>query len=392
VVREARSVLAKVWHPDRHQGDAKVEARAQVKLQEINEAYSVIEVAGFPSAEVARLSETASATPPAPMERLPRLRWQLVQEGKQWAIAHLDDVAHAGRADELDYWATLYERGVPASAFVPPPPYGKRRSRLSQYAFDAMCAERVDGRALLEKEFLHYLVPAAERSPSARPEPRKADPPEHAARREAFLVWKIGSELNVVSSWFSEQITFKPDGPLRDRAKLAHIVGWYCEGWQPPDVLIARSTSSDERRTRLAPAVARLHRLQHLFAVARSFPMALGRTEQNLDWCEDMLEAASYAAGQSPRLPPRAYGLRDDLEAIQFAFLDRFQPDGNDKMIEVVRRVTGGLSERDANEAKLIQFARATSVLEPMQGTDFMLRFPSTIRCRRCHPSRELPC
>jgi hypothetical protein len=46
--REARNILAKVWHPDRHQGDDKVRVRADAKLKEINEAYALIERAGFP--------------------------------------------------------------------------------------------------------------------------------------------------------------------------------------------------------------------------------------------------------------------------------------------------------------------------------------------------------
>ena len=46
--REARNVLAKVWHPDRHQGDPKVHDRAAEKLRQINEAYAALETASFP--------------------------------------------------------------------------------------------------------------------------------------------------------------------------------------------------------------------------------------------------------------------------------------------------------------------------------------------------------
>jgi hypothetical protein len=52
--REARNVLAKVWHPDRHQGDPKVHDRADRKLREINEAYKLLETAGFPKVEFAQ--------------------------------------------------------------------------------------------------------------------------------------------------------------------------------------------------------------------------------------------------------------------------------------------------------------------------------------------------
>jgi hypothetical protein len=57
--KEARTVLAKVWHPDRHQGDPKLHDRADRKLREINEAYSTLEAAKFP------------ATPPPPPREAP---------------------------------------------------------------------------------------------------------------------------------------------------------------------------------------------------------------------------------------------------------------------------------------------------------------------------------
>jgi hypothetical protein len=49
VTREARNVLAKVWHPDRHATDPKLHDRAAAKLLQINEAYAAIEHAGFPT-------------------------------------------------------------------------------------------------------------------------------------------------------------------------------------------------------------------------------------------------------------------------------------------------------------------------------------------------------
>jgi len=58
VTREARNVLAKVWHPDRHATDPKVHDRAAAKLLQINEAYAAIEGAGFPS-----LTELPAARP-----------------------------------------------------------------------------------------------------------------------------------------------------------------------------------------------------------------------------------------------------------------------------------------------------------------------------------------
>jgi hypothetical protein len=64
--REARNVLAKVWHPDRHQSDAKVHDRAADKLRQINDAYATIESAGFPAAEAPRPREA----PPAYVDSL----------------------------------------------------------------------------------------------------------------------------------------------------------------------------------------------------------------------------------------------------------------------------------------------------------------------------------
>ena len=64
--REARNVLAKVWHPDRHQGDPQVHDRAADKLRQINDAYATIESAGFPAAEAPRPREA----PPAYVDSL----------------------------------------------------------------------------------------------------------------------------------------------------------------------------------------------------------------------------------------------------------------------------------------------------------------------------------
>ena len=64
--REARNVLAKVWHPDRHQGDPTLHERAADKLRQINEAYATIEHAGFPPAEAPRGREA----PPAYVDSL----------------------------------------------------------------------------------------------------------------------------------------------------------------------------------------------------------------------------------------------------------------------------------------------------------------------------------
>ncbi|MFT3700262.1 MAG: DnaJ domain-containing protein [Kofleriaceae bacterium] len=46
--REARNVLAKVWHPDKHHGDPKLQDRAAEKLRQVNDAYKTLETAQFP--------------------------------------------------------------------------------------------------------------------------------------------------------------------------------------------------------------------------------------------------------------------------------------------------------------------------------------------------------
>jgi hypothetical protein len=65
--REARNVLAKVWHPDRHQGDPKLHDRAAEKLRQINEAYAMLETAMFPPRVVPQRE-----APPAYIDSLTR--------------------------------------------------------------------------------------------------------------------------------------------------------------------------------------------------------------------------------------------------------------------------------------------------------------------------------
>ena len=79
--REARIVLAKVWHPDRHQGDPKVYERADRKLRQINEAFATLETAGFPKVELPQREARAR-------ERgRPGHFYKVNREGKQLAAA-----------------------------------------------------------------------------------------------------------------------------------------------------------------------------------------------------------------------------------------------------------------------------------------------------------------
>ena len=94
-VRDARKLLAKVWHPDRHANDPELEKRAQHKLADINTAFEAIRDAKFPLAaaakpkpvEVAAVPRAeAKPEPPAPpaadsnLELVPRrrVRWSVI--------------------------------------------------------------------------------------------------------------------------------------------------------------------------------------------------------------------------------------------------------------------------------------------------------------------------
>lgn len=48
-VRDARKLLAKVWHPDRHANDPELQKKAEQKLSDVNAAFEVIRAAKFPS-------------------------------------------------------------------------------------------------------------------------------------------------------------------------------------------------------------------------------------------------------------------------------------------------------------------------------------------------------
>ena len=60
-VRPARNVLLRVWHPDRHQHDETLKRKAEEKTTSINEAFRLIEQAGFPDAARVPLDEAPQA-------------------------------------------------------------------------------------------------------------------------------------------------------------------------------------------------------------------------------------------------------------------------------------------------------------------------------------------
>jgi DnaJ domain len=120
--REARNVLAKVWHPDRHQGDPKVHDRADRKLRQINEAYAFLETAGFPKVEFAQreapsyvdsLTPRPHSTPPKTetvRDELPRRRVRL------WVPFVLGAVVAAGAIAFV-----LHGKHEPTTTTITPP-------------------------------------------------------------------------------------------------------------------------------------------------------------------------------------------------------------------------------------------------------------------------------
>jgi hypothetical protein len=135
--REARNVLAKVWHPDRHQGDPKVHDRADRKLREINEAYAALETAGFPKAEFAQreappayvdsLTPRPHSTPPKTQisnhDLLPRRRrvrlWVPFALGAVVAATAIAFVMHGKQAPPTT--PTTIVAPTPATPPTPPP-------------------------------------------------------------------------------------------------------------------------------------------------------------------------------------------------------------------------------------------------------------------------------
>ena len=50
VVRQARNILLRVWHPDRHEHDPNLRMVAERKTASINEAFGIVEASGIPDA------------------------------------------------------------------------------------------------------------------------------------------------------------------------------------------------------------------------------------------------------------------------------------------------------------------------------------------------------
>ncbi len=70
-IKDARKLLAKVWHPDRHANDPELQKRAQDKLAAVNEAFEVIRKAGFPAGKAPN-PEAKKPQPTPPKSEPPR--------------------------------------------------------------------------------------------------------------------------------------------------------------------------------------------------------------------------------------------------------------------------------------------------------------------------------
>jgi len=101
-VRDARKLLAKVWHPDRHANDPELEKRAQQKLADINTAFEAIRDAKFPTpgaakaktaapkAEASPGSVAAVPKPEARSEPAPESNLELVPRRRvRWSVIFL---------------------------------------------------------------------------------------------------------------------------------------------------------------------------------------------------------------------------------------------------------------------------------------------------------------
>ena len=69
-IRRAYLDLVKVWHPDRFQGDARLRERAERTLQQINDAYTLLERDAAPAPRPAVEPASPAAPEPDPVIEL----------------------------------------------------------------------------------------------------------------------------------------------------------------------------------------------------------------------------------------------------------------------------------------------------------------------------------
>jgi len=213
--REARNVLAKVWHPDRHQGDPKVHDRAADKLRQINDAYAAIESAGFPPAEPPRPREA----PPAYVDSL---RPQIQPRKTAPQTAQRNATTQKSRArSNLD--------------FVP-----RRRVRMWVPIFVLIAAASAGITILITK---HDGSPVAQPVPSPTPTKPPDDPGigfTLGSSKEEVL--RVMGKPTSVSTDFGERWSY---GMAEVEFRDQKVYGW-------------RSSAFDKLKVRLAPHDAKI--------------------------------------------------------------------------------------------------------------------------------------
>lgn len=297
----------------------------------------------------------------AEQERMPRLREQLVREGKSWAIAHLDDIARGGREDELLFWLDAHDRRVVDETIVLPPPFGKR-ARIFQQSFESLCAEHPEKADFFrDVRFLGYLGPkttTADPPPEAFPEPS-----EHKKLKFEFI------RRRVVETLRNDPRTNNLENPADIRRAIESVVG----EWEPPEKLLLRSTTETERRALLGPAIATHASYGRLVELAKLLFVNLPKAETQLEWAKCALEAAKYSLPERDfniSLPDR--GLRRQLDFLQSGVLQRFQPslwrcnphddpdeeDGEQSLKGLAEIYSFNFSDTDPNDVALKQLCR----------------------------------
>ncbi|MCE9574098.1 MAG: DnaJ domain-containing protein [Deltaproteobacteria bacterium] len=245
-VREAKKVLAKVWHPDKHAHDPSVLARAQAKVRAVNEAFEVIRAAGFPAADrvapgakVPDLTTTASpiaarpaplAAPPAPPEARSTVEVVGRRRMRLWVVAlfaaalavgaYLAIVQLGARVAPAAPVAVASDAGAPRDPVVAAPiDAGIDASEVSQVT-------AIDGGAPFDP-----LDPLAARGPRDPLDPPPPSPPPMAATPGTITLGSTREQVRSIMGppttihqvihetwrWGFSQIEFDDHG----------VVGWW---------------------------------------------------------------------------------------------------------------------------------------------------------------------
>jgi len=126
-VRDARKLLAKVWHPDRHASDPALQAVAEKKLAAINAAFEALRDAGYPPMppppKVERVAPPkVEPVAPSPIEFVTRRRvrpWVIVVVAVAAGAGAYLAITQLGRQDGSP--VAVREPTVPGPVIVPQP-------------------------------------------------------------------------------------------------------------------------------------------------------------------------------------------------------------------------------------------------------------------------------